>query len=307
MLIIFIFLGIGFLIFKFMIPQAMFIPGLTIQTKTTTWKGIDVELKSTYFGSITSGPVTGDICADNDGHITLSNSYSTGEKFSLLSSQTGSDPCNSQNGIEARMTIPAGGKIIGYSDNVGNSPIGRGSQIASRSKVTIMSGLTTLFNDDLNIPARLGLRQSSKTFELTFDNPTEIIVSVSTWGPGGGGSSSAKIFFELVEKPTPPEPTPPTEYCGDGICQYPESQSDCLIDCGTIPPEPECTINSDCQTGHQCVNQECELIPPGNGNGDNGNGDEEPDHTLLYTWIAGIFLGIVIFIFITVLIIRRRR
>ena len=268
----------GFFLFRYAYPQAMLVPGLGIQTKNIVWDGINVELKSTNFGGITSGPSTGDICTDNDGHITLSNSYGSGNAFSLSSSQTGSDPCNYENGIEAKMIVPAGKIAIGYSNNNGLSPIGRGSQIASRSKVTIMDGLTTLFNDDVHIPARMGSASSSKNFEITFDTPTEIIVSASTWGPGGGGHSSASISFELIDPtPIPPEPNP--EYCGDDICNNDETKQTCSIDCGEpSDPDPEPTL-------------------------------EEPKlwDIPLVNLISGIVFGLLVILIITMLIVRRRK
>lgn len=208
---IFLILIIAILFFSFnYLSVGNIVNGIPEQTETTTWEGIPVELKSSYFGSATSGSTT-DICGDNDGKVSISNTYGDSKLFSLSSTQSGEKGCATQwqNYIEAKMTIPAGRKLIGYSDNSGNSPEGRGSQIHSQSIVSIKRNSIYLFVDDLLVPARTGTGQSSNNFEMTFEEPTEIIIKAQSYGVGGGGYSNARIYFELEDEIITQDEIPP--------------------------------------------------------------------------------------------------
>jgi len=202
---------IGVILFFQFGTLSFFNDGRPIEVKNEVWKGIDVKLTSPFFGSITS-TTANMFCADNNGGVTASNSYTLSDKFYLRSSTSdGSDPgrvCYG-NYIEAEFEVPAG-KLTGICQlNVGTA------EGVSTSTCKIGSFTTSLSINEREVPYGA---PTSKTapFELVFDEPTNIVVRLNT-GKAYYGSSSSSITFDFQPECIS-DANCPGGYCSDGKC-----------------------------------------------------------------------------------------
>lgn len=91
------------------------------QTKNEIWQGNEIVLNSPFFGQLTGGENSSaygiqdrslKICGDNNGKVSLSNSYSTSSRFLLSSSISSNDaPCSESNYINSKITFKNSGNL----------------------------------------------------------------------------------------------------------------------------------------------------------------------------------------------------
>ena len=184
------------------------------EVKNEVWKGIDVKLTAPIFGSV-SNTAGYEFCGSNDGDNVLSDSYLVTDRLSLGSSMAdGGRPGRhcSGNYIMAEFEIPPG-KLTGICSLGVSSPYD-GVSASSCS-------IGNLFSSSLSIneiQQREGLPTSkSESFELVFDEPTNIKVRLNT-GKGYTGSASANIQLNFQVECTSDSNCLGDSYIGEKYC-----------------------------------------------------------------------------------------
>lgn len=193
--------------------------GLPPETKTISWEDKSVELEAPYFGSLTSGakyPGANNpnqdysICGDNDGYITISNSYDSSEELVLSSLGSGrSGRGCSGNYISGKVTLPPG--TLKVSCNliatdtldwgadaycfVDGSKIGAVHSKGSPPKFYINGGTKTA--------------SILKEFEIT-ETKTITVKTSGDFGSDNSYSTNMILNFEPQSPNEPPTTEPPT-------------------------------------------------------------------------------------------------
>ena len=202
---------IGVILFFQFSSLAILVGGRPPEVKNEVWQGIDIELTAPLFGSISNVDYN-EFCGSNDGNVVLSNSYTISDKFSLRSTiGDGSDPGNQcwGNYIQAEFEVPPG-KLTGICQlNVGTA------MGDSLSICKIGSFASSLAINERELPYGA---PTSKTapFELIFDEPTTILVKLST-NKAYLGSAIANINFDFQPECIS-DANCPGGYCSDGKC-----------------------------------------------------------------------------------------
>jgi len=195
--------------------------GLEPETRAEVWNGIDVEISSGYFGTLVSAPSVKissnpsvfehyEFCGDNDGRLTISNTYSVGEALVLRSSMSGSDRgCNDENYLDASFTAPKGKMVVQYTFT------GTESKSDGSGGSVDFNGETAMFK----FQECCGIAQGSSkqgTIEKEFASETKVDIKIRSFhGYTGSGSADIRVYFypeveEIVEEETPQEETTST-------------------------------------------------------------------------------------------------
>jgi len=235
------------------------------QTKNIQWQGMDVLLTSPYFGSVTSGAIINidgvqtyssglNICGDNDGKVTISNSYSANDKLTLSSSGSGRDGkgCNG-NFISYSGIVPAGTLKVDYTlTATDNEDCGASSSI---------SGLLSDSITSKGAPPRFYISGGTKTKkdskEFIFTKPTEIKIKLIGYPEGGcNKGSSYSTTADLTFTPAEIEGIEEIVLEGDENLDSSykavecSSNVECISLCGS--KTPTCYLNS-CQCDNKVV------------------------------------------------------
>jgi hypothetical protein len=184
------------------------------QTKTISCLGTSCELNSPYFGSITSGAIATidgttsygggwNVCGDNDGKVSIANSYSTNGNLILKSSASGRDgkSCNG-NYINTKMKLPSGTLKI-KCDLVASTPTD-----CPTYSYCYVDGIQLGSVVSWGAPPRFYIDGGTKTAtisrEYTFNELKDIEIKASGSVGGGcsdGSSYSSKITLEFIPLP----------------------------------------------------------------------------------------------------------
>jgi len=267
------------------------------ETRSEIWNEIPIEITSVYFGSITSRSGKS-ICNDNDGQVSLSNSYNLGDLLDLSTIINVNGECDcGPNYIEVNMEVPEGTLRINCNAEATSDESG-GSIASARVDGNYIVYASVSHNGALP-------RSVSDTdiFERTYTEPTNINIKLQSTASGGGRTSygsSARCSLSFEEEieiictagETKCEDTiyytcENNDWVSqgevDGYCGYitPINETECYSDsdcdsdeecrsgeCVYVGSEPECYSDSDCADDEYCSSGVC--IYEGNGNGDGG-------------------------------------
>lgn len=218
------------LIFYFATSQAIISFGANQieQTKTLNWAGVSGTIKAPYFGTLRSGSISTingvtsygsgwNVFGDNDGKITISNSYSSTEKLTMSTSISASEKGGSGNYIEAELTLPPGRLS-------GTCTLSNSIRSGSASSVCEIQGLSFSFGNSIRensgstscgvCPVSGCGCSNSENIDVTLEEETPIKIRLTSSAGGTVQSVSSSALIELAFEPgslpDPPEAEPPT-------------------------------------------------------------------------------------------------
>lgn len=196
--------------------------GITNEIKTEVWNGYNVELQAAYWGSLTSKDSTKryeytesggrksiwthyDFCNDNDGEHSINNEYSISGDLKLSSGMRGSEACDQENYINAKITLPRGTiKVV--------CNLKAGDRYGMGWAMCEVGGISKKVVSKNKEGDHIYRGELSENFEVVLEEEKEIEINLKTTADGRQSFSNAEVVlsFEKYQEPTITTPKPTT-------------------------------------------------------------------------------------------------